>query len=51
MVDFRILSLGDAALTIEFGQEIDPAVNTRVIAFAERLQMSLCVIQNWVICA
>jgi len=35
MGDFRILSLGDAALTIEFGQEIDPAVNERVIAFAE----------------
>jgi|SRR5690349_13107823 len=38
MVDFRILSLGDAALTIEFGQEIDPAVNTRVIAFAETVR-------------
>jgi len=38
MGDFRILSLGDAALTIEFGQEIDPTVNERVIAFAETVR-------------
>jgi inhibitor of KinA len=39
---FRILPLGDAALTIEFGQEIDPALNERVIAFAETVR-----IQRW----
>ena len=37
-MDFRILSLGDAALTIEFGQEIDPAINERVTAFAETVR-------------
>lgn len=31
----RILPLGDSALTIEFGNVIDPAVNERVIAFAD----------------
>lgn len=36
--DFRILALGDAALTIEFGQEIDPAINERVIAFANTVR-------------
>ena len=35
---FRLLPLGDAALTVEFGDEIDPAVNARVIAFAETLR-------------
>lgn len=38
MADFRILPLGDAALTIEFGQEIDPAINEQVIAFAETIR-------------
>ena len=32
---FRFLPLGDAALMVEFGNEIDPAVNARVITFAE----------------
>lgn len=36
--DFRILPLGDAALTVEFGQEIDPAINERVIALAETVR-------------
>lgn len=31
---FRLLPLGDAAVTVEFGRDIDPAVNARVIAFA-----------------
>ncbi len=31
---FRILPLGDAALTIEFGNEINPEINSRVVAFA-----------------
>lgn len=30
----RILPLGDAALTIEFGNEIDANINSRVVAFA-----------------
>lgn len=36
--DFRILPFGDAAVTIEFGEQIDPAINERVIAFAETLR-------------
>lgn len=35
---FRLLPLGDAALTVEFGNEIDPALNERVIAFADALR-------------
>ncbi|HEU5409199.1 MAG TPA: 5-oxoprolinase subunit PxpB [Nitrospira sp.] len=31
----RILPLGDSAITIEFGNEIDPLINTRVISFAK----------------
>ena len=31
---FRILPLGDAALTIEFGNEINSEINSRVVAFA-----------------
>ena len=31
---FRVLLLGDSALTIEFGNEIDPDINAHVIAFA-----------------
>jgi KipI family sensor histidine kinase inhibitor len=32
---FRILPLGDSAITIEFGNEIDPLINARAIAFAK----------------
>ena len=32
---FRVLPLGDSAITIEFGNEIDPAINSRVVAFAQ----------------
>ncbi|MFO0697888.1 MAG: 5-oxoprolinase subunit PxpB [Nitrospira sp.] len=32
---FRLLSLGDSAITIEFGNEIDPEINARVVAFAK----------------
>jgi KipI family sensor histidine kinase inhibitor len=32
----RILPCGDAALTVEFGREIDPAVNARVLALDAR---------------
>src|SRR5262249_59202458 len=39
---FRLLPLGDAAVTVEFGNEIDPALNEWVIAFADRLHA-----QNW----
>ena len=35
---FRLLPLGDAALTVEFGNKIDPAVNDMVIAFADLLR-------------
>jgi KipI family sensor histidine kinase inhibitor len=31
---FRLLPLGDSAVTVEFGDEIDPAVNARVVAYA-----------------
>lgn len=34
---FRILALGDSAITIEFGDEIDPEINARVMAFAKTL--------------
>ncbi|MBL8037353.1 MAG: 5-oxoprolinase subunit PxpB [Nitrospira sp.] len=33
----RILSLGDSALTIEFGNEINSRINSRVVAFATTL--------------
>jgi 5-oxoprolinase (ATP-hydrolysing) subunit B len=33
----RILPCGDAALTVEFGREIDPAVNARVLALDARV--------------
>jgi len=33
----RILPCGDAALTVEFGREIDPAVNARVLALDARM--------------
>jgi KipI family sensor histidine kinase inhibitor len=32
---FRIVPLGDSAITIEFGNEIDPLINARTIAFAK----------------
>jgi inhibitor of KinA len=35
---FRILHLGDAALTVEFGHEIDPTLNARVISFAQTVR-------------
>jgi inhibitor of KinA len=38
---FWFLPLGDAALTVEFGNEIDPALNTRVIAFADAVRAQL----------
>lgn len=34
-VTFRLAPLGDSAITIEFGNEIDPHINSRVIAFAK----------------
>ena len=34
----RFLLLGDAALAVEFGDRIDPAINARVIALAEALR-------------
>src|SRR5918998_289854 len=33
----RILPCGDAALTVEFGRDIDPAVNARVLALDARV--------------
>ena len=39
---FRILPLGDSALTIEFGNAIDPQINARVVAFAK-----IIVAQAW----
>jgi len=38
---FRLLPLGDAAITVEFGTDIDPALNARVIAFAETLHAEM----------
>jgi len=32
---FNLVSLGDSAITVEFGDEIDPRVNVRVVAFAK----------------
>ena len=32
---FRLLPLGDSAITIEFGTEINPLINSRAIAFAK----------------
>ncbi len=34
----RLLPLGDAALTVEMGDAIDPILNARVIAFADLIQ-------------
>lgn len=35
---FRLLPLGDAALTVELGNKIDPVLNCRVIALADRIR-------------
>ena len=35
--DLRILPCGDAALTVEFGDKIDPALNARVLALDARV--------------
>lgn len=32
---FHIVPLGDSAITVEFGNEIDPLINARVVAFAK----------------
>lgn len=34
----RVLAAGDAALTVEFGETIDPEINDRVLAFARAVQ-------------
>jgi inhibitor of KinA len=36
--DYRIVSAGDSAMVVEFEERIDPAVNSRTIAFAEAVQ-------------
>lgn len=36
----RILPAGDSALTVEFGDEISPRINDRVLAFARRVDRS-----------
>ena len=38
MKPFRIVSAGDAALTVEFEKRVDPAVNARAIAVAHAIQ-------------
>ncbi|HEU4685966.1 MAG TPA: 5-oxoprolinase subunit PxpB [Nitrospira sp.] len=35
---FRLLPLGDAAVTVEFGSEISPGLNERVLRFADHVQ-------------
>ena len=37
MSSVRIVPAGDSALVVEFEERIDPAINARVIALAERL--------------
>ena len=39
---FTVLSLGDAAVTVEFGHEIAPELNERALAFAQAVRT-----QNW----
>src|SRR5512132_849835 len=39
---FRLVSLGDSAVTVEFGDAIDPLINACVIAFANTV-----VAQGW----
>lgn len=34
----RILTLGDTALTVEFGNQVDPTINDRVLAFAQAVE-------------
>ena len=34
---FRLTPIGDAAITVEFGSEIDPQINGRVVTFAETI--------------
>jgi len=34
---FRILPLGDSAITIEFGNEIDPRINAQVVGCAQAI--------------
>lgn len=38
MTDFRIVHAGDAVVIVEFEERIDPAVNARAIAVADRVQ-------------
>lgn len=42
----RILPCGDAALTVEFGREIDPIVNARVLALDARLGGLVAVLET-----
>jgi len=39
---FRLAPLGDSAITVEFGDEIDPTINARAVAFAQAV-----VAQRW----
>jgi inhibitor of KinA len=36
---FRVVEAGDSALVVEFEERIDPAVNARVVALADRLRV------------
>lgn len=38
MPHYRILPAGDSSLVVEFGDTVDPELNARAIAFAERLR-------------
>ena len=38
MNTFRVVEAGDSAVVVEFEERIDPAVNARVVALADRLQ-------------
>src|ERR1700758_300610 len=40
MVEYRILTAGDAAIVVEFGDSIDRALNAIVLALARRLDES-----------
>ena len=37
MVDYRVLTAGDTAIVVEFGESIDRQVNAMVLALDERL--------------
>ncbi len=39
MSAFRVVEAGDSALVVEFEERIDPAVNARVVALADRLRV------------